>query len=115
MLVPSSFTAAIADTFYDKTVTKLTRSTTTDSEGGVKKTTSSPSSTFKGNVRFEALGEVQSELGLTEKIDIAITCPPDTAVSVDDIIEYLSVKYVATSVLPRDTHKLIVGQRWQGQ
>ena len=111
-MVPASFQTAIARTFYDKTVTKLQKIETVDSEGGVQKAGTTPVSTFKGNVRFNNLGEVQTEMGLTHEIDIAITCAPDTPVEVDDLLEYAGVKYVAVSVIPNDSHKLIVGTRW---
>ena len=115
MLIPSSFKDTIADTFYDKTVTMLTKVVTTDSEGGVKKSGTTTVGTFKGNVRFEALGAIQNEIGLTEHIDVAITCDPETELDVDDLLEYAGVKYMAVGVVPYDSHKLIVGRRWQVQ
>ena len=115
MLLPNGFGEAIASAFYDKTVSKLAKSVTTDNEGGVKKTGTTVASTFKGNVRFDGLGEVQKEIGLVQQIDVAITCPPDTAIAVDDLFQYLGVKYVAIGVMPYDSHKLIVGKKWQVQ
>lgn len=115
MLLPDGFSDDIAAAFYDKTVEKLVKSTTQDSEGGVKKIGTTVASTFKGNVRFDGLREVQSEIGLTQQIDVAITCLPDTAMVIDDLFQYLGVKYVTLDVLPRDSHKLIVGKKWQLQ
>jgi hypothetical protein len=113
MLFPDSAKKVIAETFYDKVVAVLDKLESVDSEGGVVKDGWEAKSTFKCNVRFTALSEVQSELGLTEEIDVAITCPTDTAVEVDDILQYGGFKYIATEVLPRDSHKLIVGRKWQ--
>lgn len=114
MFLPADFKGVIADTFYDKTITKLAKSITTDSEGGKKKTGTTAAGTFKGNVRFTALGQLQSEIGLVEQIDIAITCDPATSMAVDDLFQYLGKKYVAVDVLPYDSHALIVGRKWQG-
>jgi hypothetical protein len=112
MLFPNSAKQAIAGFFYDKTVEVLDKSVSTDDEGGVVKQGEIVKSTFKSNVRFTRLGELQAEIGLVENIDVAITCPTDTPVEVDDILRYNAVKYVAVDVLPRDSHKLIVGRKW---
>ncbi len=113
MQFPDKAKKVIADTFYDKEVAVLEKTETLDAEGGVVKNSTTIKSTFKGNVRFIALGEEQNELGLVENIDIQITCPTDTAVEVDDLLQYAGVKYVAVSVLPSDSHKTIWGQKWQ--
>jgi len=113
MLFPTDAKTKIAEAFYDKMVEVLAKTETTDSEGGVVKSGTTTKSTFTGNVRFTALGEVQVELGLVERIDIAITCDPATEVIVDDLLQYAGNKYVATEVLPFDSHLLIVGRKWQ--
>lgn len=114
MLFPEAAKAAISKTFYDKEVSILAKTETIDSEGGVVKAGETVKSTFKGNVRFVLLEEVQSELGLTEEIDIAITCDTYTDVKVDDFLSYKGVKYVALGVLPRDSHIMIAGKKWRG-
>ena len=108
---PDSAKNMIAKSFYDKTVTVLEKATTIGPDGGAKfcETTKS---TFKGNVRFNALGEVQEELGLVENIDIVITCPTDTAVGVDDFLQYGGVKYTVSDVVPSDSHLTVVGKKW---
>ena len=108
--MPASFTKAIADTFYDKTVSKLEK-TTTSTDGWVEET-GTVTSTFKANVQFDNLGEVQTELGLTEQIDVAMTCLPDTDIAVDDLFQYDGVDYKASAVIPYDSHKKIVGSKW---
>ena len=115
MLFPDSAKKKIAEAFYDKTVSILTKTETLDSEGGVVKGATAVKGTFKGNVRFNALGELKTELGLTHNIDIAISCPTDTAVEVDDLLQYAGVKYVVTDALPRDSHKYIMGEKWRVQ
>lgn len=113
MQFPDRAKATIANAFYDKVVEVLDKTETLDSEGGVVKSGETVKSTFKGNVRFITLGEEQNELGLVENIDVQITCPTDTAVEVDDLLQYAGVKYVAVNVLPSDSHKTIMGQKWQ--
>ena len=113
MLFPDSAKQAISKAFYDKEVAILEKTETIDDEGGVVKGGTTVKSTFTGNVRFAELGALQTELGLVSQIDIAITCPTDTAVVVDDLLQYKGVKYVATSVIPSDSHLLIVGTVWR--
>ena len=115
MLFPEDAKDAISSVFYDKSISVLSDTTEIDDEGGIVRTSSQTTSTFKGNVRFNALGELQNEIGLTHNIDIAITCPTDTAVAVNDLLQYAGIKYVATDVVPYDSHKLITGERWEKQ
>ena len=113
MLLPTDFKDTVASTFYDKTITILNRTSSKDTEGGIVRGSTTTKGTFTGNVRFNALGELQSEIGLVESIDIAITCLPTVDVAVDDLLQYAGKRYVATDVLPYDSHKLIVGRVWQ--
>lgn len=113
MLFNSQAKAEIANVFYDKEVSVLVKQETIDSEGGVVKGGETIKSTFKGNVRFTALAKIQAEIGLADQIDIAITCDPSTDITVDDLLQYAGKKYVATDVLPYDSHILIVGRKWQ--
>lgn len=115
MLFPDKAKKAIANAFYDKEVAILSKSEMLDDEGGVVKNAETVKSTFKGNVRFTVLGEEQSEIGLVENIDIQITCATDVDVKVDDLLKYQGVKYVAVDVLPFDSHKTIMGRKWEKQ
>ena len=125
MLFPDSAKNAISKTFYDKQVFILSDETMIDSEGGIVRRTDFESESgdesttsdefFYGNVRFNALGELKDELGLVKNIDIAITCPTDTPVEVNDLLQYNGIKYVATDVLPYDSHKFVLGEKWQAQ
>lgn len=115
MLFPESAKTAIAESFYDKTVEVLAKQETLDPEGGVIKSGLTVKSTFQGNVRFNALGVVQQELGLVEDIDVAISCDPSTDVVVNNVLQYGGKRYVVTDVLPFDSHKLITGKKWLTQ
>jgi len=111
MLLPANFTQTIADTFYDKTVTKLVK-TTTSTDGWVEQT-GTAGSTFKANVRYTNLGAVQSDLGLTEQIDVALTCPTDVTLEADGLFQVDGTNFKATGVVPSDSHLTIVGSKWQ--
>jgi hypothetical protein len=113
MLFPDAAKKAIASAFYDKEVAILDKSVSVDAEGGAVKTGGAVKSTFTANVQFTRLEEIQTELGLTERIDVAITCPCETAVAVDDLLQYQYVIYTVKAAPPRDSHRLIVGQKWQ--
>lgn len=112
MLLPNGFREQFARRFYDKEITVYENRKVIDARGGLT-FDQTAKGTFKGNVRFTNLGELQTELGLTENIDIVITCPTDTAVEIDNLLQYADVKYVAVDVVPSDSHLTIVGQKWQ--
>jgi hypothetical protein len=111
MLLPANFTDVVAEHFYDKTVSILTKTTST-TDGWVEET-GTVSSTFKANVQFNNLGVVQTELGLTEAIDVSLTCDKSVTLAVDGLFEYAGVTYKATAVVPYDSHLKIVGRKWQ--
>ena len=115
MLFPNKAKQAIAKSFYDKTIEVLTTEDTIDAEGGVVKGSLTTKCTFQGNVRFTNLGEIQTELGLVKSIDICVTCGADENVSVNDLLRCSNKLYVATSVIPSDSHLTIVGNLWQAQ
>ena len=115
MLFPNSAKNAIAKSFYDKTVEVLATEDIIDTEGGVIKGSLTTKCTLQGNVRFANLGEIQSELGLVDSIDICITCGVDENVSVNDLLRCSNKLYVATSVIPSDSHLTIVGKLWEVQ
>ena len=110
MLLPSDFKDTVADTFYDKTVTKLDK--TQDSVDGWIQETGTASSTFKANVQFDNLGTEQTDMGLTEQIDVSITTYPDTDIAVNDLFEYDGITYKAMAVVTNDSHKRIAGEKW---
>ncbi len=115
MLFPDKAKNAIAKSFYDKTIEVLSAEDTVDVEGGVVKGSHTTKCTFQGNIRFTNLGEIQTELGLVDSIDICITCGVDENVSVNDLLRYSNKLYVATSVIPSDSHLTIVGKLWEVQ
>ena len=101
----------IKDTFYDKEVSILSKTQTIDAEGGIVKGSLEVIDTFMGNVNFSNCKKIQEEYGLDYQIDVAITT--DKMVNIDDVIEYLSVKYTVTDVMPTDSHILILASKWQ--
>ena len=110
MLWPNEAKKAIANAFYDKTIELLSIETRLDDEGGVIRNTQSVSGSFTGNVRFSNLGELQTELGLSESIDISITCDTSTAIHLNDLFRYNDKVYQATDIIPTDSHLTIIGK-----
>lgn len=113
MLWPEEAKNSIADAFYDKVVEIISSEMIRDEEGGVIRDAQAVTGSFKGNVRFNSLGEVQTELGLVESIDVAITCATGVVITVNDLFKYGGKVYQATSVIPSDSHLTIVGKLWQ--
>lgn len=111
MLLPANFASTIADTFYDKEVSILVK-TTSSTDGWIEET-GTVSSTFKANVRFDNLATIQSELGLTESIDVALTCATDVPLQIDELFSYKGVTYKVAACVPYDSHQRIVGNKWQ--
>ena len=111
MLLPETAKAAIAKTFYDKVITVYARATTFDAEGGIVKGGLTEQSTFNGNVQFTNLGELQTELGLAESIDIAVSCPNEVGITLESVIGYNGVKYEVTAVIPFDLYTKVIGKK----
>lgn len=111
MLFPDKAKQAIAKAFYDKAVVVSTRTTTLDAEGGIVKGNLTQKASFNANVQFTNLGELQSELGLTESIDIVISCPTSANVALTDVITYNGVNYDITAVIPFDAYIKVVGKK----
>ncbi len=115
MEFPKTAQNAIANAFYDKSIAILEKQEVLDDEGGVVKVGETVKSTFKGNVRFLVREQQQLGVGLVERGDIQITCPTDTKVEIDDILQYAGATYIVISILPSDSHLTIVGERWVKQ
>lgn len=112
MLFPDSAKKAVSAAFYDKEISVFAAGNARDKYGGAKKILGEKLGTLKGNVRFSQLGEAQAELGLTEEIDIIVTCASDEGVKVGDLIVYDYIIYAISSVIPSDSHLTIAGQKW---
>ena len=111
MLWPNEASEAIAKAFYDKVIVVLNKTVQRDEEGGIIRNAESVKTSFKGNVRFNDLGELQADLGLTESIDVVITCNANAEIAVDDIFRLdANRRYVATNVIPSDSHLTITGK-----
>ena len=113
MLLPDSFEREISSRFYDKEITVLEPQETIESDGGVIREDYATKTTFFGNVRFNTLGLVQGEIGLTLDADIVITCDKSTDIALNDILEYLDKRYSVTDLLPSDSHLTITGKECQ--
>ena len=113
MLFPSEIIDKFDDTFYDKDLTILEIEKTLDEEGGMKQKVPKETGSFRGNVRFVGLGEIQEELGLVENIDICITTRPEVEIKLDNYVKYLDKIYQITDVIPSDSHQTITGKLWQ--
>lgn len=112
MEFPANAKKAIAATFYDKKIEILEVEKTLDEEGGAITGEQIVKISFMGNVRFLTLQEQQTELGLTKQADVEISCPTSTDVTVDTLLRYAGQTYIATQVLPRDSHLMILGAKW---
>lgn len=115
MLFPESASKAIAKTFYDKRIEVLSDTVERDEEGGVVRKGQTIEAEFFGNVRFNDLGEVMTELGLSESIDICVTCAVSAPISLDDMFRYDGKIYIATNVVPSDSHLTLTGKLWASQ
>lgn len=113
MYIPKTMSKAIAENFYDKTISKLVKNIITDEEGGVVSKGYNTISDFKGNASFSNCKEIQEQYGLDYEIDISITTSVDTEIEIDDIIKYNNITFKVTDVLVSDSHKLVVATKWQ--
>lgn len=113
MLLPNSFKDEISSRFYDKEISILGCEEIIEPDGGVIKKDDVVRSSFFGNVRFNTLSTLQSELGLTLDADIVITCDKDTPVALEDRLLYLGKKYQVNNLLPSDSHLTITGKECQ--
>ena len=102
----------IAKTFYDKTISVLEQTISTDAEGGVNSKGYEVSKNFKGNVNFSNCKQIQEEYGLDYNIDISITTNYNL-LEINDIIKYQDVVYKVTDILYSDSHVLIVATKWR--
>lgn len=107
MLIPAQFQAIISSTFYDKTFTVATRTSTIDAEGGTVITSGTPR-TLKGNVQYSLNERLREIYGITEQVDLAITT--DQTVDKNDQLTYEGKDYVVTSFIKKDSHNLIVAR-----
>ncbi len=113
MLLPNKFKDEVATRFYDKTINIIESSVVTEPDGGTRRDVESIKASFQGNVRFNTLGTIQNELGLTIDADIIITCDTATEANIGEIISYLEQKYIITDSLPCDSHRTITAKKCQ--
>ena len=112
-MLPHNFKSTIASTFYDKDISILNESSTKDAEGGRVVKGGTVTGSFKGNVRYENLKEVQKDYGLNYQIDVAITADNTTDLAVGSFIKYSDHIYRVRELLPSDSHLTIIGVLWK--
>ncbi len=114
MEVTDTFKNAIADVFYDKTISIFNETELKDAHGHTRITidTESPDGSFLGNAQFRKLGLLKEEYGLKVDADIAITCAIDVEVSKNNVLGYLDSYYRVVECITFDSHKLIIGEEW---
>lgn len=111
MEIPQKFTEAIRTNFYDKTVTKYNVIDTVDSYGFQRKSgTTQTDGTFLANVWFDNFEQLQKDIGIEIVIDIAMTTNEE--ISEGQIVGYGGYQYKIMKSLKRDSHYLLVGQKW---
>ena len=115
MYLPDKAKDAIAKHCYTKTIAILEKSAQVDSQGAYMESVGAVKSTFKGSIRFINRGEEQTEAGLILAADVQINCASETAVAVGDLLQYENVVYVAKEVFPYDSHKTIMGEKWESK
>jgi len=113
--LPTNFKSKIASTFYDKTISILGETVTTELDGAVNKTHDTVTSTFKGNCKLSNFKQVQEEYGLDHEINIIVTCGTDVTITTGILFEYNGVRYETTDVVAFDSHQMIVGEKWHNQ
>ncbi len=114
MIIPTSFTTAIGDKFYDKEIDVYTVTDTVSADGQARRSGSSViSATFFGNVNFSRLDKVQEAYGITEKIDMTITTNYNLANN--SIIGYRGRQYNVIRAIPFDSHYLLIAKEWSSK
>lgn len=110
MNIPPCFKEAIANVFYDKTVSVCSLVTRTDSFGAIIKDGYSVKSTFKASVQSASSAVMVEEFGHEVDATKRIACdlsngPIDET---DDFILYDGSYYEITGVLPTDTSLIVM-------
>lgn len=111
MKIPKGFKETISAVFYDKEITVYSMEVVKDDYGYTRVEVEPTEVSFLGNIKFDNLQKMQEDYGIKEVIDIAITTDYD--VQNNTIIEYSGQKYKIVKVIPSDTHKLVVANRWE--
>lgn len=112
MQIPDDFKNAIADAFYDKTITLYTVAEVIDEEGWARME-ETESDSFVGSVSFDELAKVQEEYGLREAIDIVVSTHED--IEVGSVLGYGDHLYMVVSAIPFDSHNLILAKKWSSK
>lgn len=113
MNVPKSFKNKIKSTFYDKTLTRHDAVVAVDDEGWARVSEPTVIGTFKGNVNFSNLNEVQERYGI--RTDITATVTTDEQVANGEIVGYLGQLFRVTKAVAFDSHTLLILEEWSSK
>ena len=105
----------IPDTFYDKSISVLSKEDMLDIEGGFVSNASVEKDRFVGNVSFSNCKAIKEEYGIEEQIDIVVTAGIENKekVQLTDLISYQGIKYEVTDKIVTDSHLIVVGSKWE--
>lgn len=115
MILTKDFKSKIAGAFYDKTFTKYTVSNIVDDEGWSRDGSLVSNGTFLGNAFFDKLAEYKEKFGISEDIQIVVSCSTEEETDIHDIFEYDNRYYRVIDSRPYDSYKLIFGQVWSSK
>lgn len=114
MRIPKSFSTAIANVFYDKTIgVHELIPQDPDAVGSIRYEVGPQERQFHASVRFNDLQTLQEAYGLTVDINIAISTDLLTEVNLRDILSYNNVNYEVVQCIPFDTALMIIGKLWE--
>lgn len=111
MKLPSNFKHNIDKYFYDKDFDVYSSKEVVDDEGWGAVSEETIQGSFKGNVAFDNLAEIQQNYGIEEEIDITISTHEE--VELGSLVGYDSVLYKIIRAIPLDSHNLLMGKKWK--
>lgn len=113
MEIPTKFKSVIKKVFYDKAITLYGSSAVKEADGWTKKGNLSVTGTFKGNVNFANIKDMQEQYGIKEDFQLSITT--DENILNGQVIGYAGVTYKVIEAKPFDSHTLLFAQKWSSR
>lgn len=112
MEIPASFTTALANRFYTTEVSVVAITTTTDTEGGVKKSAGAVSQTIKANVQPVSAELRNALIGEQVEAEYKITAPTTISTDKGGLITFGSNTYEVIDCKKYDSHAELLAKRW---
>lgn len=115
MKIPSNFENIIANTFYDKEIEVYETAVITASDGWKRNSAVSTGLALECNVTFDRLDQIRRDYGLDREIHVLVTTKREyypNLIGFDNIFDFEGVKYRVVSAINRDSHLVIMGERW---